>query len=542
MSIVRLRKIFRKKASIGTAKRRIQLPSVATIIFGVIVVIFVVGAYYTFGGPARRAGREQALSAKLTKLVAVVNGHKIGRVPFEENFYRALDRQRGTVRVTDIRRLREELLESMIMGILIPEAAEAEGIKVSRADLAAKREELLDETINQKYPTKKALRDHLDRRGISYEQLVAQERQRLPGDDALREEIIWDKLRELVESRVQVTDQQVRDSFAELKVQHILIRPERIQEEHEAQWAEEHQSTEQPATEVPPAPEIDPDALARQKIDKLLAQVKAGADFATLAKENSHDPGSASKGGELDVRVGRMVPEFEEAAFALKPGEVSNVVKTDYGYHIIKLLSRKDDLPDDFDSNKEMYENQVLERLKRQAWMEYLDNLHEAATIEIHDPELLAYKLLGEGQQEAAEVKLREAADADPDNVSARYQLAQLYDQRGESEETIRLLEEVISNTMGAGDPSVHFRLAQLYEEKGQADDAQASYVQAGERASALDWGNYGIHMQLKGIFERLDLPDMVAREEQWMADFNEHMETTGGGGLPGGTFTIPGG
>ncbi len=77
---------------------------------------------------------------------------------------------------------------------------------------------------------------------------------------------------------------------------------------------------------------------AKQKADDLLQQIRDGADFAELAKQNSDDPGSAEKGGDLGwVERGLMVSEFEEAGFALDKGAVSDVVKTDFGYHIIQV-------------------------------------------------------------------------------------------------------------------------------------------------------------------------------------------------------------
>jgi parvulin-like peptidyl-prolyl isomerase len=86
----------------------------------------------------------------------------------------------------------------------------------------------------------------------------------------------------------------------------------------------------------------DVDAKAKARADSLLAAIRHGADFADLAKRFSQDPGSAATGGDLGwFGHGRMVPEFDRAAFALKPGEVSAVVKTQFGYHILKLEERK---------------------------------------------------------------------------------------------------------------------------------------------------------------------------------------------------------
>ena len=88
-------------------------------------------------------------------------------------------------------------------------------------------------------------------------------------------------------------------------------------------------------------PDADRKALARA--DSLLAAIKKGAgDFAELAREFSQEPGAASSGGDLGwFGRGRMVREFEEAAFKLKPGEISLVVKTQFGYHIIRCEGRK---------------------------------------------------------------------------------------------------------------------------------------------------------------------------------------------------------
>ena len=84
------------------------------------------------------------------------------------------------------------------------------------------------------------------------------------------------------------------------------------------------------------------DASVKARAEALLKQARNGADFAELAKKNSEDEASAKNGGDLDYfGRGRMVPEFDQAVFAMQPGAISDLVKTQYGYHIIKLVDKK---------------------------------------------------------------------------------------------------------------------------------------------------------------------------------------------------------
>jgi peptidyl-prolyl cis-trans isomerase D len=83
-------------------------------------------------------------------------------------------------------------------------------------------------------------------------------------------------------------------------------------------------------------------AKVKTKAEDLLKQIKGGADFAELARKNSEDPGSAQKGGDLGWIVrGQTVKPFEDTAFSLKPKEIGNVIKTEYGYHIIQVLDHQ---------------------------------------------------------------------------------------------------------------------------------------------------------------------------------------------------------
>jgi len=84
------------------------------------------------------------------------------------------------------------------------------------------------------------------------------------------------------------------------------------------------------------------EAAVRKRAEALLAQVKGGADFAALAKKESEDEGSQAAGGDLGLfGRGRMVPEFETAAFAMQPGQTSELVRSQFGFHIIRLIEKK---------------------------------------------------------------------------------------------------------------------------------------------------------------------------------------------------------
>ncbi|HET8677288.1 MAG TPA: peptidylprolyl isomerase [Blastocatellia bacterium] len=112
---------------------------------------------------------------------------------------------------------------------------------------------------------------------------------------------------------------------------------------------------------------------ARQRAESLLARLRKGEDFAKLAGEFSED-GSKETGGDLDYfSRGKMVTEFEQAAFALKPGEVSDLVETQYGFHIIKVEDRRLAPVDD-----PMTQQQILAKLQPE-----LDKLAESSNIKV---------------------------------------------------------------------------------------------------------------------------------------------------------------
>lgn len=110
------------------------------------------------------------------------------------------------------------------------------------------------------------------------------------------------------------------------------------------------------------------DAESRAKIEKIEQELKGGADFAQLAKERSDDKGSAARGGDLGTfEAGKMVPEFDQAAFALtKPGERSGIVQSKFGYHILQLEARHPARTRSFDEVR----NELIQEIQANAQQE----------------------------------------------------------------------------------------------------------------------------------------------------------------------------
>jgi peptidyl-prolyl cis-trans isomerase C len=124
---------------------------------------------------------------------------------------------------------------------------------------------------------------------------------------------------------------------------------------------------------------------AKKKIDQILQRVKAGADFATLAKEASEDASTKDNGGDLDYFYkGQMVQAFEDAAFSLKPGEISNVVETEYGYHIIKVTDKKAAKTITLDESKEEIRSGLKSNKVNSDVSNYVTDLRAKAAVEIY--------------------------------------------------------------------------------------------------------------------------------------------------------------
>jgi peptidyl-prolyl cis-trans isomerase C len=514
-----MRKMVRKQLRIRLFGRTIELGSPMAITFWIIVIIFVVGTYYMYGpgggGGGVAAGGEER---KVTPVVAVVDGEQIARNSFEARL--AWMARSRNADVTEMRQLKTELLNGLIDSHLLLQAARAERIQVTNQDIEANKDEMVAEIMATQYADRRTLRRALERENMTAEVFEREVvRTQLPDDEQIREQLLFEKLQEHVTGSVSVTDEDVKQSYAEINARHILIQPDRIM--MEAQEGTDAEAADAEDLEAMMTPE-EAEAKARERIDEVKAQLDAGGDFAELATEHSHCP-SAAEGGDLGwFGPGQMVPEFEEAAFALQPGETSDVVETDFGFHIIRVEDRRQDIPED-EAALAQKKEELLEQRKQRAWSEYQEQLRASANIEIADPELKAYKLLEDDPMvnagQAAEL-LAAATQADPWNASAPYELAMLMRQGGQTEEAISVLTDLADSASGANSAPVRMQLATMLKEAGRNDEALEHFTKASELAQGFDFNNYFVHMQAKTAFEELERPELAEREQQWMDEF----------------------
>lgn len=132
----------------------------------------------------------------------------------------------------------------------------------------------------------------------------------------------------------------------------------------------------------------DKKAAKRKLAEDVLKRARGGEDFAKLAKEYSEDPGSKDKGGEYTFPRGQMVPEFEAAAFSMNTNQVSDIVTTQYGYHIIKLYEKMPAKKADYEKAAPKIKDYLKSRAIQEKAKDYLEGLKKEANVQILDERL----------------------------------------------------------------------------------------------------------------------------------------------------------
>jgi peptidyl-prolyl cis-trans isomerase C len=250
--------------------------------------------------------------AELPAVIARVNGDEIGRAEFEQTVHNVELRAGRQVPAEQRDQVLRGVMDDMIAMRLLKQEVERRRVAATDAELADAMKEL-----RQQFPSEAACNQALKAQKMTLGQLRNETRTQLLVSKMLEQE---------VGSHVAVTPADISAFYEK--------NPDRFQQ-REAVHASHVLIT------VPQGADAATKAAARAKAQDVLKQARAGADFATLARTYSNDA-SAPRGGDLGFfPKGQMVPAFDLAAFALAPNQVSDVVETPFGFHVIKVLEKR---------------------------------------------------------------------------------------------------------------------------------------------------------------------------------------------------------
>ena len=270
------------------------------------------------GGPGARPGVSGAPAAKpmppqIPDLLARVNGEPIERWEFDNAVKRMEARAGGPVPPDKRDEVLRGVLDQLVAYHLLAQDSRARKLAIPEADVDAR---LAD--IRKSFASEEAFTQGIAAQGLTLAHLKAQAKTSLEVAKVIETE---------VNSKVTVQDPEVKTFYDQ--------NPERFKQGDSVHAA--HILIGLPQNATP-----EQKAEARTRATAVLKTVRAGGDFATLARANSSDQGSAQNGGDLGFfPKGQMTPAFEEAAFKLKPGSTSPLVETPFGFHIIKVIERR---------------------------------------------------------------------------------------------------------------------------------------------------------------------------------------------------------
>ncbi len=469
--------------------------------FGVkFILLLVIGAFvgtiflvWGMGG-----GREEI------NMAVTVNGQPISIAQFykslesKRQFYRNIYKERFNSDLEKQLNLKQKTMDDMIVRYLLLDHAEKQNITVSDEEVKARIKSYPSFQENGVFSTR------------AYKQLLGWNRM-TPAqfEQEQRNDMIIEKVSNLVKDQVKVSKSEILEEYqqrnAKIKVKYLLFEPEIFMDQvtvsdkelknyfanHQADYRQPerrrvnyltlnaanlepggisedrvrayydnnkkkyHKEQQVKASHIllktSPGASETAKAEVKAKAEKLLERIKKGETFAGLAKEFSEDTGSATNGGDLGFfGKGRMVPAFEQAAFSLAKGQVSGLVETPYGYHIIKVT---DIMPEKTLSLQEVYA-EIQNILKRDESMSVAEDLAEDAYLDLTENKITWDELAQRPEWEAKETDFFNMNEA----------VSGIFPDSDFKAETFKLVQEEVSPPVKINNGFVLLKLADRQE------------------------------------------------------------------------------
>ncbi len=291
----------------------------------------------------------------VNKTVATVDGEVILMSEYERRAKPVIEEYEKVLTGPDkeikIKELKEKILEQMIDEKILISEAKRKKVKVNNKEI----QDGIGE-IRKRFDTEEEYNQELARQGLAEEEFRGQ----------VKEQLMVMKLidQEVKAKVVPPTDSEIEDFYKQNESE--MVEPEQMRVRHILIKVDENTDKKE----------------ALKKIREILKEVKKGkTSFAELAKKYSEGP-SAPRGGDLGFFIrGQMVREFEEAAFVLKVGEISNVVETEYGYHIIQCIEKKASEKKSLEEIRDYLRNFIFQKKMEERYEKWLRTLRDKVSI-----------------------------------------------------------------------------------------------------------------------------------------------------------------
>jgi peptidyl-prolyl cis-trans isomerase SurA len=279
---------------------------------GLLVLVFHLG-----GISAINAQTNEPEGVVIDQVIAVVGSHIVLLSDIEAQFLQF--KSQAMPDMTE-REMKCELLESMVYQKLLLNQAELDSVEVSDTQVESELDRRLRYYISM-LGSKEKFEEFYQKSVMEFKEELREQ---------VRELMMVESVQQTLTSDVKITPTEIRAFFKSIPPDSLPFINSEVR-----------------LAQIVKLPPINPEEISRvkNKLQEFRFRVLGGDNFATLAILYSEDPGSAKQGGELGMfGRGEMYPEFEAAAFALEKGEVSEIVKTDAGYHILQLIERRGEL------------------------------------------------------------------------------------------------------------------------------------------------------------------------------------------------------
>ncbi|MGM0501704.1 MAG: peptidylprolyl isomerase [Bacillota bacterium] len=446
------------------------------LIIYIVVIAFVGGGTLVYLNQGNTGGNQSQVKAQESAPAATVNGEEISGRAFQQQLSQILQQNKGQIAGPQKLQVKQRVLDQLTNQELIEQEMESRGLTDEVSDEEV--EKILDKQIeSSQYESK----EEIENAGIPLDQIRDNIKRQLAMqklvDQVLKDAELTDEEIEDIEEKIAESEDEMKNKYEKVNASHILIRTEDKSDEE-----------------------------AKAKAEEVLEELKSGEDFAAVAKEHSEGP-SAKQGGQLNgfSRDSNMIPEFKEAAFELEEGEVSNLVKTKHGYHIIKV--------NDVTGAKESLLEEKKEEKKNKAFSEWLSELKEEAEIVIKDNELRGYQAQQDENYDEAVKSYKAALENDGADSYVYHYLAHAYKEQDKNEKAVETYQEAIKEN--PEDIQFHKSLQKLYEdldqnEKAKEQEEKVKELEAKqqEEQNAQQNGNQGQgEVEIKGQGQQQDTP-----------------------------------